>query len=113
MPSVHHRRFIICLSRYVKTLLASMMIGLPLAGYAGDGGVAIGRLWTASAAEYQATAEAQLEALGARNIQRPGLSGALVADFLLMFSGGGGAPLDLVRPRAGAFAADASADAQM
>ena len=90
-----------------------MMFALPAAGYAGDSGIAISYLWAASAAEYQATAEARLEALGARNIQRAGLAGAAVAGFLQVFSGGGGAPLDLVSPKAGAFDSSEPADARM
>jgi hypothetical protein len=101
------------IASHLKRLLSFMMFAIPAAGQAGDGGIAIGHLWSASAAEYQATAEAQLEALGARNVQRAGPAGAAVAGFLQMFSGGGGAPLDLVRPKSGAFRSGASSDAQM
>lgn len=63
----------------------------------------MGDFWNATAAEYQATAEAHLERLGARNIQTPSAAGSIMADFLLMFGGGGGAPQDLVKPRAEGF----------
>lgn len=66
------------------------------------GGVAIGDLWAASAAEYQASIEALLERLGAHNIERADLADSMMADFLRMFGGGGGAPLDLVRPNTAA-----------
>lgn len=112
-----HRRFQIAFQRRVALhwmrLLLSLMFAIPIAGRSGDGGIAIGHLWSASAAEYQATAEAQLEALGARNIQRADPTGAAVAGFLQMFSGGGGAPLDLVRPTSGALRSGESSDAPM
>lgn len=54
----------------------------------------------ASAAEYQASAEEYLDRIGARNVQEADLVGSMMADFLQMFSGGGGAPQDLVKPRA-------------
>ncbi|WP_370307132.1 hypothetical protein [Sinimarinibacterium flocculans] len=91
---------------HVKTILAPLLL---VAGgaWAADG-IAIATYWPASAAEYQATAEAHLEALDARNVREPALGAALVADFLLLFSGGGGAPLDLVSPRTDVWGAQAS-----
>lgn len=87
-----------------------LTLAFPASSYAGDDGIAIGRLWAASAAEYQATAEAQLEGLGARKIQRADIVSAAVAGFLQVFSGGGGAPLDLVKPSDEAFRGSSSDD---
>lgn len=64
-----------------------------------DQGMAVGDLWEASAAEYQASVEGQLERVGGRNVQASDPIGSIMADFLQMFAGGGGAPQDLVRPR--------------
>jgi hypothetical protein len=83
-------------------LMSAASVDIAVEGSPAAGGSALADLWIASAAEYQATAEAELERLGARNIQQADLTGAIVAGFLQMFSGGGGAPLDLVRPRADA-----------
>ncbi|MGB1560670.1 MAG: hypothetical protein ACPHN2_04125 [Sinimarinibacterium flocculans] len=93
----------------VKTILVPLLLSSMVTGgaWASDGN-AIATYWPASAAEYQATAEAHLEALGARNVREPALGAALVADFLLLFSGGGGAPLDLVSPRTDVWGAQAS-----
>jgi hypothetical protein len=87
-------------------LLLSTSASADIDGRSISGGEAIGDLWSASAVEYQASAEAMLERLGARNIQRPDLVDSMMADFLRTFSGGGGAPLDLVEPRVDAFGAE-------
>jgi hypothetical protein len=80
-------------------LMSAAAVDTAVEGLPATGGSALADLWVASAAEYQATAEAELERLGTRNIQQADLTGAVVAGFLQMFSGGGGAPLDLVKPR--------------
>lgn len=98
----------------VKILLASMfLLQAAAAGAAAESlpaadGIAIGDLWVASAAEYQASIEELLDRLGARNIQQADLTGPMVAGFLRMFSGGGGAPQDLVRPRTDALGSEDS-----
>lgn len=84
-------------------LQAASTAGLAADNLTAGGGMAIGDLWEASAAEYQASAEALLARLGARNIEHADLAGSMMADFLRMFGGGGGAPLDLVRPSTAAF----------
>ena len=84
-------------------LQAVSTVGIAAEVQAVGGGVALGDLWAASAAEYQASTEALLERLGARNIEQADLAGSMMADFLRMFGGGGGAPLDLVRPSPTAF----------
>ncbi|MGB0220679.1 MAG: hypothetical protein ACPGJF_15180 [Sinimarinibacterium flocculans] len=70
-----------------------------------DHGMALGDVWDASAAEYQASAELYLEQLGARNVQAADPVGSIMAGFLQMFAGGGGAPQDLVKPRPEGFGA--------
>ena len=87
----------------VAMLLPSASASAGVYGGPISGGEAIGDLWLASAVEYQASAEAMLERLGARNVQRPDLVDSMMADFLRTFAGGGGAPLDLVQPRVDAF----------
>ena len=89
----------------MKTLLASILLlqvastAAAVDAQAPAGGVAIGDMWEASAAEYQASAEGLLETMGARNIREASLSGSMLVGFLQMFGGGGGAPQDLVSPR--------------
>lgn len=87
----------------VLMMLSAIHCGVATAGSAVTDGMALGDFWDASAAEYQASAEVLLESIGGRIIREPDLLAEAMAGFLLIFSGGGGAPIDIVQPRAGAF----------
>ncbi len=88
----------------VSTAVAANPVAAPSSSYATpETGTAIADYWDATPAEYQATAEAVLDAAGAGNLRHAGVLDAAVVEFLRMF-GGAGAPQDLVRRRAGALA---------
>lgn len=62
-------------------------------------GTALADYWRAQPVEYRVTAEAVLSSVGASYIRRDSISGSALADFLVWFGGGGGAPQDLVKLR--------------
>lgn len=62
-------------------------------------GKALSEYWSAEPAEHRATAEAVLGSVGASYLSRGTISGSVLADFLVLFGGGGGAPQDLVKLR--------------
>jgi hypothetical protein len=85
----------------VSAASAANPVSAPSSSYAAPvTGTAIADYWDATPAEYQATAEAVLDAGGAGNLRHAGVLDAAVVELLRMF-GGAGAPQDLVRRRTG------------
>jgi len=85
----------------VSAASAASPVSAPSSSYAAPvTGTAIADYWDATPAEYQATAEAVLDAGGADNLRHAGVLDAAVVELLRMF-GGAGAPQDLVRRRTG------------
>lgn len=79
-----------------RTVTSVMVTGMGIADY-----------WIATPAEYAATAESVLDAVGAPSMRRGTVTGSVAAELLTMFAGGGGAPQDVVRLRPVAPAAPA------
>lgn len=59
-------------------------------------GLALANVWSASPAQYQATAEVVLEAVGASNYETVGAFDAAITELLVMFTGGNGAAQDVM-----------------
>lgn len=62
-------------------------------------GAALADYWVAQPVEYRVTAEAVLDAVGASTLSRDSVGASALADFLVWFGGGGGAPQDLIKLR--------------
>ncbi|MFA5940154.1 MAG: hypothetical protein WC809_12425 [Sinimarinibacterium sp.] len=62
-------------------------------------GTAIADYWAATPAEYAATAESILDAVGAPSVRRGTVTSSIAVELLTMLGGGGGAPQDVVKAR--------------